>query len=395
MANFEYYLELYSNNKRMLYRTSYEAAYRDLMAEYNEDVRVQNLLAKMAVSDKKSNAALRKALMNDPASFSELTSFLKMKNDRENNSEKAQAKAEGVVKEEYIYPDGIAVQTTDLIRLVDKGKFATFKTQWDNKISAEYISLTPQQQEQFAVDFVEAINNKFWDGAGRTEIMSEIFTKPPTLTREFLRTEQELRTDKARKDAALFPSKLERKQEAKALATFPELEQYDLTGDSSTDGQKKSIFEAAKIKPPSEQDILARAAEYYEPTGSKKFKKGMEEIAVEREAKAAAGKKAKQEMVASLPEWGGQVLKVAPKMEKFAGDDDNTLLDSTDTGVRLGVQTYNSGQFEDVGTALAHINSQDTDDLQKQAAIASYMSRHLREYRTKQNDSLEKLLGEE
>jgi len=82
-------------------------------------------------------------------------------------------------------------------------------------------------------------------------------------------------------------------------------------------------------------------------------------------------------------------------MEKFAGDDDNTLLDSTDTGVRLGVQTYTSGQFEDVGTALAHINSQDTDDLQKQAAIASYMSRHLREYRTKQNDSLEKLLGEE
>jgi len=150
-----------------------------------------------------------------------------------------------------------------------------------------------------------------------------------------------------------------------------------------------------RLTRPTEQDILARAAEYYEPTGSKKFKKGMEEIAVEREAKAAAGKKAKQEMVASLPEWGGQVLKVAPKMEKFAGDDDNTLLDSTDTGVRLGVQTYNSGQFEDVGTALAHINSQDTDDLQKQAAIASYMSRHLREYRTKQNDSLEKLLGEE
>ena len=179
------------------------------------------------------------------------------------------------------------------------------------------------------------------------------------------------------------------------MAAFPELEGYDLTGDAETGEKKKSIFETAKVKPPTEKDILARAAEYYEPTGSKKFKKGMEEIAVEREAKASADRKARQEMVASMPAWGGQALKVAPRTEQLADDDDTALLESTDTGTQLGMQTFQSDQFDDIGAAIDHINSQAADDDQKQSAIAAYLSRHYRQYRTTQEDSLETLIGGE
>ena len=151
MANFEYYLEMFSNNKRMLYRNAYEAAYRDLMAEYNEEVRVQNLMAKMAVNDRKANAQIQKALMGDNPSFSELTTFIGTYNTREMNSEKAQAKSESELIKSYTYPQGIATLVGQIILDAEEAK--DFHSKWRNDIQAEYDSLTPRQQAQFAVDF--------------------------------------------------------------------------------------------------------------------------------------------------------------------------------------------------------------------------------------------------
>ena len=159
-----------------------------------------------------------------------------------------------------------------------------------------------------------------------------------------------------------------------------------------------SMFEGLDVtapKAPTEQEILARAAELYAPTGSRKFQKSMEELAAEREAKKVADKKAKQEMVASMPSWGGQALKVAPRAEELAGKDDNELLESDDTGIQLGIQTHRSQQFEDIGDAISYINSQAKDDAQKSSALSAYLSRQYRQYRTTQEDSLENLLGDE
>mgnify|MGYP003639233136 FL=1 len=392
MANFEYYLDLYSNNKRMLYRSSYEAAYRDLMAEYNEEVRVQNLLAKMAVSDKKANAAMRKALTNGGPSYSEVTSFNSMNTTRRNNEAVAQAKAEKAVDSGYEYP-------TTLNELIWKlatdhaGDEANFEGAWNRQMAINVSGLTKKQQKQLAVDMEPIINRKVYGGAGQAVIMTEYFYQSPTYSSVQLDQEKEQERQVARAEAAMPPSALERKQYAQALASFPELEGYDIEGGSSTVGQKKSIFEAAKIKPPSEQDILARAAEYHEPKGSKKFKKGMEEIAVERETQAAADKQAKQDLVASMPAWGGQALKYAPEVESLAEEDDKALADRADTGITLGLQTFNSQQFPDIGDALDHINSQDTDDTQKQMALKTYLSRQYRRWREDQDNSVEAVIG--
>ena len=392
MANFEYYLEMFSNNKRMLYRNAYEAAYRDLMAEYNEEVRVQDLMAKMAVNDRKANAQIQKALMGDNPSFSELTTFIGTYNTREMNSEKAQAKSESELIKSYTYPQGIATLVGQIILDAEEAK--DFHSKWRNDIQAEYNSLTPRQQAQFAVDFSEAISSKYTN-FDRDLVMEEYFKKPKELTRQSLQAQQEKEIQRARKDAQIPASALERKQYKRALATFPELSGYEQAMEGEAAGKKESIFETAKVKPPTEKDILARAADYYAPTGSRKFQKSMEELAAEREAKKIADKKAKQEIVDSMPSWGGQALKVAPRVEELSGKDDNELLESDDTGIQLGIQTHRSQQFEDIGDAISYINSQAKDDAQKSSALSAYLSRQYRQYRTTQEDSLENLLGDE
>ena len=95
-----------------------------------------------------------------------------------------------------------------------------------------------------------------------------------------------------------------------------------------------------------------------------------------------------------MPAWGGQALKYAPEVESLAEEDDKALADRADTGITLGLQTFNSQQFPDIGDALDHINSQGTDDAQKQKAIEAYLSRQYRQYRTTQDISPEAVIGD-
>ena len=408
MANFEYYLELYSNNKRMLYRQAYEAAYRDLMGEYEDDLRVQGILIDQlgveAGTTKKLSSSVSKAEGENKYKRALVAAkVVKQQQDNQTGTRKARTEARESAQDMYDISKFDA-RIAQIRQKTFSGQAST-RNHVEREIDTLIYDMEREQKDTFVANALGVIIDDF-----NNQVMQRPAYNPADLMEKQTQANRIGLENKTAEQVQL-EMQAEMKRRYSPVTGDREMTKYQkdfvregqavgLDVKQNSDGTftvGSEIIDKDKLRltRPTEQDILARAAKYYEPTGSKKFKKGMEEIAVEREAKAAAGKKAKQEMVASLPEWGGQVLKVAPKMEKFAGDDDNTLLDSTDTGVRLGVQTYNSGQFEDVGTALAHINSQDTDDLQKQAAIASYMSRHLREYRTNQNDSLEKLFGEE
>ena len=89
MANFEYYLELYSKNKQEQMSSAYQTAYRDLMAEYQEEVRVQELLLKKLAADQKTNAALKKSLSEGGGvSFSDARQLNASKVNREEGNKK-------------------------------------------------------------------------------------------------------------------------------------------------------------------------------------------------------------------------------------------------------------------------------------------------------------------
>jgi hypothetical protein len=89
------------------------------------------------------------------------------------------------------------------------------------------------------------------------------------------------------------------------------------------------IPELRPIKPPQEQDILVRTAEYYEPFGTEDFKQQVAQLEDERKQrkqfKEQAEEEARQQLEASLPEWGGRALRVGGAVKESLGKSDDAL----------------------------------------------------------------------
>ena len=401
MANFEYYLELYSNNKRMLYRQAYEAAYRDLMGEYEDDLRVQGILIDQlgveAGTTKKLSSSVSKAEGENKYKRALVAAkVVKQQQDNQEKTRKGRLEARKSVQAEYDISkwdgrvsrirdditdgkssDEVAARReidliTDEMTTPQKEAFVAYKLGLivDDFNRERAKSNTPPMVKQQEADRIGVENKTGQQVDADIEKEIELRTKPVTGDREMTKYQK----DFVREGQAVG---LDVKQNSDGTFTV---------GSEIIDKDK------LRLTRPTEQDILARAAEYYKPTGSKKFKKGMEEIAVERETQAAADKKAKQELVASMPSWGGQALKYAPEVESLAEEDDKALSGREDTGITLGLQTYTSGKFDDISAALDHINSQDTDDTQKQMALKTYLSRQYRRWRADQDITVEAVL---
>lgn len=401
MANFEYYLELYSNNKRMLYRQAYEAAYRDLMGEYEDDLRVQGILIDQlgveAGTTKKLSSSVSKAEGENKYKRALVAAkVVKQQQDNQEKTRKGRLEARKSVQAEYDISkwdgrvsrirdditdgkssDEVAARReidliTDEMTTPQKEAFVAYKLGLivDDFNRERAKSNTPPMVKQQEADRIGVENKTGQQVDADIEKEIELRTKPVTGDREMTKYQK----DFVREGQAVG---LDVKQNSDGTFTV---------GSEIIDKDK------LRLTRPTEQDILARAAEYYKPTGSKKFKKGMEEIAVERETQAAADKKAKQDLVASMPSWGGQALKYAPEVESLAEEDDKALSDRADTGITLGLQTFASDKYPDIGAALDHINSQNTDDTQKQMALKTYLSRQYRRWRADQDITVEAVL---
>jgi hypothetical protein len=412
MANFEYYLELYSRNKRELYRDAYQSAYRELMTEYENQVRVQEMLLEQLGVDAKRTRKLSDSVSKadkDKKSKQVDTAgkINKAEMDKQADNNKARINAKKEVEKEYSideYKRDIAKISAEIGVRAD----ISDKNRLEQRLQTLMSIMTPIQQEVFVATELQGIVDKF---NGMESVRQK--SSPPYVAQLITKTElagmlgvpsrtpEDIEKEKKEKeDERYIPVTGDPEMVAFQRKFVREGNEAGLNISQNKDGSFEvgSMFEGIDVtapKAPTEQEILARAAELYAPTGSRKFQKSMEELAAEREAKKVADKKAKQEMVASMPSWGGQALKVAPRAEELSGKDDNELLESDDTGIQLGIQTHRSQQFEDIGDAISYINSQAKDDAQKSSALSAYLSRQYRQYRTTQEDSLENLLGDE
>jgi hypothetical protein len=408
MANFEYYLELYSRNKRELYRDAYQSAYRELMTEYENQVRVQEMLLEQLGVDAKRTKKLSDSVSkaDKDKKFKQVDVAGKMdkaERDRQKETNKAANEARDIVNEMYDISDFDQRILTIKRNILtgDSSDYDKFKREIEFLLS----DLGREQKDTFVATTLTPLVNHF----------NSMVLSRETPNRKDLISQQQILDELGLVDMTAEQLDKEMQEEMerrfRPVTGDPEMVAFQrkfvaegneagLNISQNKDGSFKvgSMFEGIDVtapKAPTEQEILARAAELYAPTGSRKFQKSMEELAAEREAKKIADKKAKQEMVASMPSWGGQALKVAPRVEELSGKDDNELLESDDTGIQLGIQTHRSQQFEDIGDAISYINSQAKDDAQKSSALSAYLSRQYRQYRTTQEDSLENLLGDE
>jgi hypothetical protein len=402
MANFEYYLELYSKNKQEQMSSAYQTAYRDLMAEYQEEVRVQELLLKKLAADQKTNAALKKSLSEGGGvSFSNARQLNASKVNREEGNKKRVQEEKRRIERLYEKDSGVSIalakKTADLVDRVNlKAWESVF---WDNDpvLAAAWKELEEEQKEVHAAEASAKFAEKAGGRLTASYFMENIFGMDPSISSLSIQAEKAQRMDKAGKETMVGMSLLEKRLYKEALESHAGWgEDVIRTLTAGADGTTRpSIFEQAAIKPPTEMEIRARAAEYYAPSGSKKFQKSMEEIAVEREAQAAEKKKARQQVVDSLPPWAGQVMKVSGDIEKMSKMDDAEIEDNDDVGVSLGYMTAQSDQFEDMASRIAHINNQASNDLEKQAALATLMSRSYRQYEQAQDNPLTDFINEE
>lgn len=403
MANFEYYLELYSKNKQEQMSSAYQTAYRDLMAEYQEEVRVQELLLKKLAADQKTNAALKKSLSEGGGvSFSDARQLNASKVNREEGNKKRvqeeKRRIERLYEKNSKASIALAKKTADLI---DRGNLPAWESDfWKNDPVFQAIwndELTEEQKEVHAAEASAKFAEKAGGGFTASYFMEKIFGMDPSISSLSIQDEKAQRMDKAGKETMVGMSLLEKRLYKEALESHAGWgEDVIRTLTAGADGTTRpSIFEQAAIKPPTEMEIRARAAEYYAPSGSKKFQKSMEEIAIEREAQAAEKKKARQQVVDSLPPWAGQVMKVSGDIEKMSKMDDAEIEDNDDVGVSLGYMTAQSDQFEDMASRIAHINNQASNDLEAQAALATLMSRSYRQYEQAQDNPLTDFINEE
>ena len=387
----------------MLYRQAYEAAYRDLMGEYEDDLRVQGILIDQlgveAGTTKKLSSSVSKAEGENKYKRALVAAkVVKQQQDNQEKTRKGRLEARKSVQAEYDISkwdgrvsrirdditdgkssDEVAARReidliTDEMTTPQKEAFVAYKLGLivDDFNRERAKSNTPPMVKQQEADRIGVENKTGQQVDADIEKEIELRTKPVTGDKEMTKYQR----DFVREGQG---AGLDVKQNSDGTFTV---------GSEIIDKDK------LRLTRPTEQDILARAAEYYKPTGSKKFKKGMEEIAVERETQAAADKKAKQDLVASMPSWGGQALKYAPEVESLAEEDDKALSGREDTGITLGLQTYTSGKFDDISAALDHINSQNTDDTQKQMALKTYLSRQYRRWRADQDNSVEAVIGD-
>ena len=402
MANFEYYLDLYSKNKQEQMSSAYQTAYRDLMAEYQEEVRVQELLLKKLAADQKTNAALKKSLSEGGGvSFSDARQLNASKVNREEGNKKRVQEEKRRIERLYEKDSGVSIalakKTADLVDRVNlKAWESVF---WDNDpvLAAAWKELEEEQKEVHAAEASAKFAEKAGGGFTASYFMENIFGMDPSISSLSIQAEKAQRMDKAGKETMVGMSLLEKRLYKEALESHAGWgEDVIRTLTAGADGTTRpSIFEQAAIKPPTEMEIRARAAEYYAPSGSKKFQKSMEEIAIEREAQAAEKKKARQQVVDSLPPWAGQVMKVSGDIEKMSKMDDAEIEGKDDVGVSLGYMTAQSDQFEDMASRIAHINNQASNDLEKQAALATLMSRSYRQYEQAQDNPLTDFINEE
>ena len=394
MPNYEFYAQIYMQSREQQYTASYNAAYRDLMAEYKEEVRVQNLMAEMLVRDQQALARTRSGSgrgREHGVKWGDLEKY------RTKTVADEKIKAEAELKALYDVPDFRADNMIHDV-IYQTGTGPELQERWGQRgVRRELENLDRRQRDRLMLDWEDALMARH-PLKSRDEIRREYFGyKELTVstpgrpavpfdkqrhnrskTMEIRKTNEKIEEEYGKPTTAETEMKKNyyRSQQA-AKAEAGAVKQEPLKSIAPED------YEFKEIKPPTEQDILARAAGYYAPSAGKEFQGSMEEIAAEREAAAQARKAEKAQLaedVAALPEWAGRVYKVQGDTEAIIDVDDAELTSAPQEWARLHMDT----EKYDLPGSIAAIEKEFPDDaLAQSQALAMVMRALVKRRRTK------------
>jgi|TARA_R100000084_G_C4652771_1_gene150904 hypothetical protein len=422
MPNYEFYAQMAqtrANRYEQQYQQAYTAAYRDLMAQYNDEVQVREILSKQLALDKKNNAQILK-LLSDPSANTDLLAFmngykglLSIKETNTRASLDRTAKAKETIDENYRLPARTEALMVEVIKKIEAGGVSGIEdtlgdTRLDIKIQSELAKLTPQQKAVFASVYPGRIAMAFGDKGLKGDTANPYYVAEKLGFATLPDPSTVARMKQAEIDA-IAPMHVGSKE----LNNLQNL--YVKQINQSTNGAVQANLEGTRltliasglqpvtqlteedltITPPTEQDILERAAEYYRPYGTEEFKSIMaerdmqlvkrQEAKVKREQEArdkkVAEETAKQELLTRLPSWGGRALKVAGDAEALTG---LSLEEINKKGQpeAFSVLMLRDEKYDFPGS-IAKIDAEFDDPLDRQRALSVLMADNLNKHRAK------------
>ena len=412
MANFEYYLDMYTRQREGRYQQAMELAYRDLMFEYKNELLARQALQKQiqlqqelqsklqlqfvkALDKKDGNQLTANQIAQIQQGYDELH-FRKQKAllDQFENIPKD-------VNKQYEIPPGITSGITDVLLLMrskDTVQGITALMQEEGVLSS-IPNLTPEQKQQFAAEYIPRLVNQLNSQEIENLGGNETAAAQALATGFGLGAYIELRLLEMNKRNEIG----KQKEEAQEFLTIPmglrkAAETAGITEDQLKNAIALAIPETSTIVEPTLTDdiplptgdlLRARAAEYYAPFASEQFQ---QKVAAAREpapvvepVKPEVSKQQiNQDALAGLPEYAGKMFRAAGAVEKIIDLDEETFQPSTaQQTAALLIPAIKEGR-SNYETAVQQIEKQFDKPEEIEQALAVLGANMLREFRKQQ-----------
>jgi len=361
MANFEYYLDMYTRQREGRYQQAMELAYRDLMLEYKNELMARQALQEQIQLQQELQSKLKLqfvkafgkkdggSLTAYQASQSQL-GWEKLSFESAKAISKAYTETPKEINKQYELDSSTIETIAQTLRRLNKTTMpikglesALEEAGVLNKIS----SLTEKQRQEFSSNYIPQLVtilnkneiNDYGGLSGAAEKLSVAFGLGPYKSKNVLDKTKRLEIDEAMKtkvNLLQVPAGLQKtattagitedQLKAAIASAIPEI---------STIPETSTIpVKTDDIPLPTGDLLRARAAEYYAPFASEQFQQKVaaakEPAPVVEPVKPEVSKQQiNQDALAGLPEYAGKMFRAAGAVEKIIDLDEETFKPST------------------------------------------------------------------
>lgn len=411
MANFEYYLQMYSRQRENRYQQAMELAYRDLMLEYKNELMARQALEEQIQLQQQLQSKLQLQFVKslNKKDGDQLTAYQIAQLQQGANQlnfkqrEKIYNAFQDIpndINKQYEIPAGINSAITEvMLNIYTKDTVQGITALMKEKgVLADIPNLTPKQKEQFAAEYIPLlvgrlstpeINKLGGTQRAAAQKLATGFGLGPYIERGLLEQNKRKQINDAKKEAEKFlfiPTGLRKTAETAGISE-----------DQLKNAIAFAIPETSAIVEPTLTDdiplptgdlLRARAAEYYAPFASEQFQQKVaaakEPAAAEEPVKPEVSKQQiNQDALAGLPEYAGKMFRAAGAVGKIIDLDEDTFRDQATTAQQtaaLLIPNIKEGR-SNYETAVQQIEQEFDKPEEIEQALAVLGANLLREFR--------------
>jgi len=396
MPNYEYYVSLAKDRDRF-YRESYQAAYRDLMLVYQSETEVQKLLFEQLSKDKETNEAMLKFIQNPPKDISlqELkevtqlyTKLVSENRQAQQATQRNRLDAAKLVKDKYDVPETVDVSVQRLIQSKQNLAGENFSdSRFLGDLQIEFAKLeTDEQKEKLLSKYASAVEN-INPGYTGEYLSNYLGVNLRPMSAINIEEQNELSAEQKKYGVGIGAGGQDTLQKFKKLVD----DKYSdhLAIQEGTDGEISLVYKQLEtrldktptveeisklpqfqaIAPPTEQEVLTKAAQYYRPYATQDF----EEFMVSRESQADQKEQVKEEakrMTDNLPDYAKKLVPLTGEIESIIDVDYEELTKGNNKEPeKLAFMMLNKADYN-LQDAMNYIETEFDNPLLRQRAYA-------------------------